>query len=328
MMEYSMKPSMLERSRTRPETRGFTLIELLVVIAIIGVLVALLLPAVQSAREAARRMQCVNNLKQTGLGVLNFENANRYLPNGWYIPGDTTGANGYGGFCTRILPYLEQSSLYNSYNWSLSWWDLDNQTTVVTKISTYLCPSSPVDPVRVGLNAIGSVGPFPDRSMAIGDYIILRGYIDYFTVPPPAETRMIGMLMSIDTNQPTIAQVTDGTSQTAMVGERAARPQYWVKGKKISDTNTMFAFDGGWASYQSVWLRTFLSDCNTIVTSGLGPATVNCNNGYSTYSFHPGGVNVLFGDGSVRFLKESVASTVFYALLTKQRGEVLSASDY
>lgn len=308
---------------------GFTLIELLVVIAIIGTLVALLLPAVQAARESARRTQCINNLKQVGTAVLNFENTNNYLPNGWYVPGDNLGVNGYGGYCTRILPFLEQGALYNAYNWSDSWWDLDNSTVVRTRIGTYLCPSSPVEPVRNGLLAIAGTS-YPDRSMAIGDYIILRGYLDYFTIPQPTDNRVLGMLMTIVTNDdtPMLAEVTDGLSQTAMIGEHAGRPQYWVKGQKVSDTNAYFAFDGGWASYQSNWLRTFLADGQTSVTSGLGPCVVNCNNGWGVYAFHPGGVNVVFGDGSVHFLKDSLSSSVFYALLTKQRGEVLSANDY
>ncbi|MDR3634786.1 MAG: DUF1559 domain-containing protein [Isosphaeraceae bacterium] len=316
------------KHRERARRPAFTLIELLVVIAIIGTLVALLLPAVQAARETARRTQCTNNLKQIGVAALNFENTNNYLPNGWYVPGDSTGAQGYGGYCTRLLPFLEQAPLYNTYNWNMSWWDLENQTTVQTKLSTFLCPSSPVPPVRTGLAAITSVGPFPDRSMAIGDYIILRGYLDYFTIPAPSDNRVLGMLMSIDTGQPVLSQVLDGTSQTAMIGERAARPQYWVKGQKVADTNSYFSFDGGWASYQSVWLRTFLADGQTIVTSGLGPCVIDCNNGYGVYSFHPQGVNVVFGDGSVHFLKDSLSTPVYYALLTKQRGEVLSASDY
>jgi prepilin-type N-terminal cleavage/methylation domain-containing protein/prepilin-type processing-associated H-X9-DG protein len=315
---------------TRTSPPGFTLIELLVVIAIIGTLIALLLPAVQAARESARRTQCINNLKQVGTAVHNFENTNNYLPNGWYVPGDDLGLNSYGGFCTRILPFLEQNPLYNAYNWGDSWYDLDNTTVVNTRLATYLCPTSPVLPVRNGLMAPTTGVSYPNLSMAIGDYIILRGFQDYVTVPPPADPRVIGMLMTVATNDdtPLLAEVTDGLSQTAMIGERAGRPQYWVKGKKVSDTNSYFNFDGGWASYQSTWPRTFLADGQTIVTSGLGPCVVNCNNGYGVYSFHPGGVNVLFGDGSVHFLKDSTSSSVYYALLSKERGEVISSNDY
>ena len=145
-------PSLVPRPSHR--SSGFTLIELLVVIAIIGVLVGLLLPAVQTAREAARRAQCVNNLKQIGLALMNYESANgvfpaSYLDNpnlsgiayGITYPDD--GYNGWPGFAwgTMILPYIEQSPLYASININLLCWATDNTTSATTKLSVFICPS-------------------------------------------------------------------------------------------------------------------------------------------------------------------------------------------
>jgi prepilin-type N-terminal cleavage/methylation domain-containing protein/prepilin-type processing-associated H-X9-DG protein len=316
---------------------GFTLVELLVVIAIIGILVALLLPAVQSAREASRRNSCQNNLKQIGLGIQNFEHANGYYPDAWYTPGDISGSVAWGGWCMKILPFIEQDGVYKAYDQTKSWWAMENQQAVNAQIKTYSCASSAIPHIRTGLTVLNGEGPFPDRTMAIGDYIILRGYIDSVTVPAPIESRVPGMLMGItDTGGGSAAancktrhaMVTDGVSNTAMIGERTARPGYWVKRQRVSDTNTMYAFDGGWASYQSVWFRTFLSDAQTTVTSGVGPCVINCNNGFDIYSFHDSGGNVVFGDGSVRILHENINGQVFWALLSRERGEVVGAVDY
>jgi prepilin-type processing-associated H-X9-DG protein len=128
--------------------------------------------------------------------------------------------------------------------------------------------------------------------------------------------------------RPRRAMVTDGLSHTAMISERAGRPGYWVNDKQESETNTLFGFDGGWASYQSVWPRTFEADGKTIVTTGVGERTINCNNGFGVYAFHAGGANVVFGDGAVRFLNEKINSYVYLALLSRQRGEVLDTEDY
>jgi prepilin-type N-terminal cleavage/methylation domain-containing protein/prepilin-type processing-associated H-X9-DG protein len=315
----------------RPPRSGFTLIELLVVIAIIAILIGLLLPAVQKVREAAARMKCQNNLKQIGLAIHNYEGTYQYVPDAWYFPGDPSGSVAWGGWCTQLLPYIEQDNLFRSYRQDRSWWDPENQPAVNSQVSTYVCPSSPVRHVRTGLNTLGGAGTFPDRTMAVGDYVILRGYLDYVTTPAPTDNRVPGLLMGLSDPggsgtasncRPRFNMVTDGLSNTVMIGERAGRPGRWVKGKKVADTNNEFNFDGGWASYQSVWLRTFLADGNTIVTSGFGPCVINCNNGFDVYAFHPGGANVVFGDGSVRFLKESVSGQAFWAMLSRQRGEV------
>jgi prepilin-type N-terminal cleavage/methylation domain-containing protein/prepilin-type processing-associated H-X9-DG protein len=316
---------------------GFTLVELLVVIAIIGILIALLLPAVQAAREASRRNSCQNNLKQIGLAVQNFENVNGYYPDAWYVAGDIYGSQAWHGWCMKILPFIEQSGVYQAYDQSKSWWALENQTAVNTQIKTYVCPSSAIQHIRTGLNVLNGEGPFPDRTMAIGDYVILRGFSDYVSVPAPVDNRVPGMLMGLTdpgsggtavSVKPRQAMVTDGTSNTVMIGERVARPGFWVKRNKVSDTNTSFNFDGGWASYQSVWLRTFLSDAQTIVTSGVGPCTINCNNGFDAYAFHDTGANVVFGDGSVKLLHQNLSGLVFWSILSRERGELIGAGDY
>jgi prepilin-type processing-associated H-X9-DG protein len=298
---------------------------------------SLALPTQQFARETTAKNSCTDRLRLIGKAVDQFERVQGYYPDAWYHPGDPSGSTTYGGWCTELLPYLEHEDLARRYHRDRPWWHESNQAVVNEQVPELVCPMSPVPHMRKGLKAVGSAEEFPELTMAVGDYMILRGYLDYAAAPPPVDNRVPGMLMGLTDPgardqavgiRPRRAMVTDGLSHTAMIGERAGRPGYWVRGKQEADFNTMFAFDGGWASYQSVWPRTFEDDGKTIVTSGVGPKTINCNNGFGVYAFHPGGANVVFGDGSVRFLNENVNSYVFLALLSRERGEVLDLSDY
>ncbi len=203
--------------------RGFTLIELLVVIAIIAVLIALLLPAVQAAREAARRAQCVNNLKQMGLAIMNYESSNGSLPPAFsHYPGDPASQPGKSaafGMKARILPYMEQQSLFNAINWGFSWnnWQTYigyyNSTVYRSTINAYLCPSdgnlpnysrggAPVAPGNYG-NNLGTSRTFNGMQLDGPAYAI--------------DTSAFGPIV-------TLASITDGTSNTAIFSE-------WVKGK-------------------------------------------------------------------------------------------------
>jgi prepilin-type N-terminal cleavage/methylation domain-containing protein/prepilin-type processing-associated H-X9-DG protein len=319
--------------RSQRGQRGFTLIELLVVISIIAVFIALLLPAVQSAREAARRAQCVNNLKQTGLAVHNYISANDVFPWGCYRQHNPTNATGYpytsgGSFCA-LLPYHEQQQLWNATNFNYNMFSAGNTTITATSLNYLHCPSDP---------SIEDKHLFPGGSVDGTDMVMC--YSSYggnagtwFQLPrfswPAAEfqagiANQNGVIVYIGYDNPLIvsgtvytglsrgciklAGVTDGTSNTFMYSERA-------HGLLSTTVNAQGAIDrycwNWWCSgnfgdttFSTMYpINPFKKD-PYIAFGGYQGASDDLVSAAS--SFHPSGANFLFCDGSVKFIKDSI----------------------
>ena len=300
----------------RNSSRGFTLIELLVVIAIIAVLIALLLPAVQSAREAARRAQCTNNLKQLSLAALNYESSNGCFPIGIPMKPDII----YGWLWAEeqstfvsMLGAMEQNQLYNAMNFSRSIYSGPNSTVYAAGLATLWCPSD--GQIAGKRNSFGPYGDNPNLIVAYTSYVGCNGtwhpeILYQCGVYLPNNMSSCAQYQLIENNQngvyhftpSKIASITDGTSNTMLYSEKAnglftttdsACYNWWadaVSGDSLFDTlYPMNAFrkvpNDGTASFE--W-----SDSWTEGTS----------------SFHPGGANMSFCDGSVHFIKDSIQS--------------------
>jgi prepilin-type N-terminal cleavage/methylation domain-containing protein/prepilin-type processing-associated H-X9-DG protein len=314
-------------SKTR---RGFTLIEILVVIAIIAILIGLLLPAVQAAREAARRMACTNNLKQLGLAMHHYHDTHGAFPPAFVNNGPygATGFNFTHGWAAFVLPFVEQESLYKLYRWDFPVYAEENQPVVSRQLDIFQCPSTAEQ------DRYMTFGPFAyfGTKGACGDYTIAlgvdaglaqSGWVDQVGdyrgalthVPTPALTPTL-------TATPTrFTDIMDGTSTTILVTEVAGRPKRWLAGRSGQDQ----ALEGGpWNHFKGG----ILLQGKTNGTANLGTCPINCTNNSEVYSFHTGGANAVFADGSVHFLRESINIRVLARLITRAGGEVVSDRDY
>ena len=319
--------------------RAFTLIELLVVIAIIAVLIALLLPAVQAAREAARRIQCTNNLKQLGIALHGYHSAVGAFPPGYLSLKDraTFDNDGPGwGWASFALSQMEQVPVYNNINFVVGIAFPANQTARLTVIKSFLCPSdawrkntfevvdsttsntttgSPICEAASS-NYLGSVGS--------GDPSSLYPYINDDDNGPPGRDNGNGLFFR--NRSVTIAQITDGTSQTFAVGERSQNCSRgtWT-GAVTNAAVPMVAILGGNGFDPEGGGALVLSHTG----ENHGPnAPSGMAHADQYWSLHPGGANFLFCDGGVRFIKEQVGFVIFQSLATRSGGEVLSADAF
>jgi prepilin-type N-terminal cleavage/methylation domain-containing protein/prepilin-type processing-associated H-X9-DG protein len=311
----------------RRRRRAFTLIELLVVIAIIGVLLGLLLPAVQKVRQAANRAQCANNLKQAGLAAQGFESTHGKFP-----PGAMTGsatiwlANAAPGTIHGswpfLLPFLEQQDLAARYRWDVGWYDPANEAARMVQLKVLQCPSAEAD--RVGPGTTPS-GPPPPPGSALGactDYgptiSVDPGLVSSGQIVP-----VLNRFGVMDHDRMTrMKEITDGASNTTLIAECAGRPQRWQLGRPMPG---LYSPGGPWTSGPN-WISLF--GCKMDGSPGPGPCAMNCSNDRQVYSFHPGGANFVFADGSVHFLQAGINIRILAALITRAGGEVVSADDY
>jgi prepilin-type N-terminal cleavage/methylation domain-containing protein len=316
--------------------RGFTLVELLVVIAIIGVLVALLLPAVQAAREAARRTTCVNHLRQATLAAINYQDARKHFPPAANIM--ATGSRSY-SYVALILPYFEEESLRSLIDYDLTWNHIDNKAARDTVLSIQRCPSQGADWMYTSLPG-ASPTVFEESSLA-GHYKAVMGAKRQQCEQSPGEIYTVDC--SITTSAGHVAtngimyydsigklcrtrpkHITDGLSKTFIIGELswdAMNHRAWIVGREggivYSGNNLMYSLNS--------YVRTPPSGSPIQPPPGVEAGLAN---DVSFGSKHPGGAHFSNADGSVRFVSEDTPIALLWAAASRAGGSEDAVGDF
>jgi len=344
--------------------RGFTLIELLVVIAIIAVLIALLLPAVQAAREAARRSQCTNNLKQIGLAFHNYESTHTAFPPSVMYPSPVDNWGWGPSGLLSLLPFVEQTALWNAYNVGPVQCNgggcglyQKNTTVFNAQVGSWLCPSdAPLRTVSMSSYVGNMGGPYHTTGYS-GPYVPSAGVGGPYPGTPPTVVK-ISSIVDGTSNTALFSEVLTGHSNAGSVLAGSSSPNSW---KRVIFQTTAAANSQTMASALAM-----ISNCAAVppTTAGLstsrgdwfygypayvsygmynhlsGPNTRSCSNaGWNTYSvdtygtappssMHSGGVNLAMSDGSVRFVKDAISQQAWWAIGTRNGGEVVSSDSY
>lgn len=301
---------MIPNTKGRP-ARGFTLVELMVVVGVISILISLLLPALQSSREIARRIQCSNNLLQLGTALANYESSNKVFPPGTIdekgpVTSEPTGLRlGWGA---RVLPFLERGPLYNQINFSLGAFDEGNATAVNARLQSFLCPS--------------------DGHPALTNYTACHHDVE---APIDADNHGVFFLNSRVSRD----DLTDGPATTILIGEttRSAYLGSWAMGTAATLRNT------GWeinaenpfdlkppvaAAYATPYPRFDSTVLEKMIDDDVIPPELV--GGFM--SNHAKGANFLFGDGSVRYLKSKIEPSVFRSLGNRADGNLIDADAF
>ena len=302
----------------RGGNRGFTLVELLVVIAIIGILIAMLLPAVQSVREAARRTECMNNIRQLGLALHNHESAHMEFPP------SHVGAKAK-NWMVFLLPHIEQNNIYLLYDENFPWHHDNNQAAVSQLIPSLLCPSTPnSDGDRYDQIGGGKIA-------AVNDYAVItsvaRSGVDAGYIQPVPNFQGA---MRPNRGTP-VGMISDGLSNTLIMTEDAGRPVHWINSGRGPDNvnpggGNLPVVNGrvkgaGWAdTSSSIPVHGFTRDGLSVP----GPCPVNCTNNNEAFGFHPGVVIGLLCDGSVHTVNETITMQQYSEFVTRAGGEVNS----
>jgi prepilin-type N-terminal cleavage/methylation domain-containing protein/prepilin-type processing-associated H-X9-DG protein len=316
----------MPRASTRPAAAGLTLLEVLVVVAILAVLMALLLPAVQQAREAAARIKCANNLRQLGLALHNHHDTfSSFPPAKVRLPAtaDDSRARVLYSWVPRVLPFLEQDPAYRRYRFDIRYDQPPNDAPngfssgYINQVQfpVFTCPSAPKE--QPGDRHRGVIDYAAINQ--VSDALLRSGLLNPVPGPDPTWSGVLGLNVNRR-----ISAITDGASSTLLLAEDANRNELWEMGRSVSGCDPDEV--GAWANPAGSMVIAGYNPRNP--RAGFGPCGVNCTNDGAAYGFHPGGAHGLFADGSVRFLKTGLDVNVLVGLMTRDQSELIPADAY